>query len=181
MMHSISRHFAEPDLISETGLRTLLVAALDEEVELLDNLRRTFSGQREALTTADPMALDDGVFAATRIMRTMDEARRRRRRLTIKLLGSEIEFDELDTVLTGSENRPIRVAQERVRVAAIRLREEVATLRRVLQVALRDNRVYLETLLGEGVRKATSEAAYGGGETLRTGPPDSGVVLDRTV
>ena len=179
-MHTIPANPVDPNPMSESGLRMLLIAALDEEVELLDSLRKIFSGQREALATGDPLALDDGVFAATRVMRTMDEARRRRRSLTIKLLGSEIDFDELDTVLTGSQNRPIRVARERVRVAATRLREEVATLRRILQVALRDNRVYLETLLGAGVHKATSEAAYGGAEAVQEAG-ESGAVLDRTL
>lgn len=167
------------DPTTDTGLRALLVAALDEEVELLERLREVFRSQREALRNGDPTALDDGVFTATRVMRTMDEARRRRRRLTIKLLGSDLEFDELDTVLTGSMNRPVRLARERVRDAAARLREEVGMLQRILRVALQDNRVYLETLLGDGVRRVTSEAAYGSGHG-DPAPAPTGVVVDRT-
>lgn len=170
---------SEPDLTTEDGLRTLLVSALDEEVELLESLREIFSAQRDALRKGDPMALDDGVFSATRVMRTMEEARRRRRRLTLNLLGSDLEFDELDTVLTGSRNRPVRMARERVRAAAGRLRDEVATLQRILRVALQDNRVYLETLLGDGVHRATSEAAYGSGDG-EVHPTSAGAVVDRT-
>ena len=167
------------DLTTQDGVRALLVSALQEEVELLERLREIFASQRDALRTGDPLALDDGVFSATRVMRTMEEARRRRRRLTIKLLGSDLEFDELDVVLTGSANRPVRLARERVREAAARLREEVGTLQRILEIALQDNRVYLETLLGDGVHTATSEAAYGSGD--RTPRGSSGVVFDRTV
>ena len=75
---------SEPDLTSEEGLRAHLVAALDEEVELLEALRRIFAAQRDALRAGDPTALDDGVFGATRVMRTMEEARRRRRRLHVR-------------------------------------------------------------------------------------------------
>lgn len=179
-MQTIATEYTEPDVMSESGLRTMLISALDEEVELLDGLRKIFATQREALAGGDPMALDDGVFAATRVMRTMEEARRRRRRLTTNLLGSELDFDEMDTVLTGSVNRPIRAARERVRSAAASLREEVAMLRRILQVALRDNRVYLETLLGDGVRKVTSQAAYGVTEGEGDGG-GGGSLLDRTI
>lgn len=171
---------SEPDLTSEEGLRAHLVAALDEEVELLEGLRRIFTAQRDALRAGDPTALDDGVFSATRVMRTMEEARRRRRRLTMNLLGSDLEFDELDTVLTGSRNRPVRLARERVRAAAAQLRTEVGMLQRILKVALQDNRVHLETLLGDGVHRATSEAAYGTGEGDARAA-SSGVVVDRTV
>lgn len=170
---------AEPDLTTEEGLRAHLVAALDEEVELLEGLRRIFAAQRDALRSGDPTALDDGVFSATRVMRTMEEARRRRRRLTLNLLGSDLEFDELDTVLTGSRNRPIRLARERVRAAAAQLRSEVGMLQRILTVALQDNRVHLETLLGDGVHRITSDAAYGTGDVAPP-PAGSGVVVDRT-
>jgi len=169
-----------PELSTEAGLRSLLVSALEEEAELLESLRQIFCTQRDALRKRDPMALDDGVFSATRIMRTMEEARRRRRRLTINLLGSELEFDELETELTGSEYRPVRRARERVRAAAGRLRDEVGALQQILRVALQDNRVHLETLLGDGVHRATSEAAYGSGDADPP-PTSSGSVVDRTV
>jgi hypothetical protein len=157
----------------------MLISALDEEVALLDRLRGIFASQREALAAGDPHALDDGVFAATRVMRTMEEARRRRTSLTTRLSGGDLEFDEWDVVLTGPENRPIRLGQERVRQAAARLREEVAKLRRILHSALADNRRYLEVLLGEGSSGAARTATYG-----RAADPEevgAGAVLDRTV
>ena len=170
---------AEPDLNTEEGLRAHLVSALDEEVELLEGLRRIFAAQRDALRSGDPTALDDGVFSATRVMRTMEEARRRRRRLTMTLLGSDLEFDELDTVLTGSRNRPVRLARERVRAAAAQLRTEVGMLQRILRVALQDNRPLLEALWCAGSHRVTAVPADATGDGAMSSA-SSGVVVDRT-
>lgn len=159
----------QPDFTTETGLRSLLVSALDEEVALLDKLRDIFVVQREALAAGDAGALDDGIFAATRMMRTIEEARRRRRRLTERLTGGDMELDELDVWLSGVNNRPIRAARDRVREAAVRLRSEVRTLREILKTALSDNRRYLEVLLGDTTRSVESEP-------YDAGP---GAVLDR--
>ena len=169
----------EPDVRSEAGVRSLLISALEEEVGLLDRLRDIFATQRDALAAGDPGALDDGVFAATRVMRTMDEARRRRRKLTVSLLGADVDFEEWDAVLTGPKNRPIRIAQDQVRAAAARLRSEVRVLRQVLQVALSDNRRYLETLLGQGAAApATPQPSY---DTVAAKDAlGAGAVLDRT-
>lgn len=162
-----------PDMKTEEGLRVLLVSAMDEEVALLENLRGVFEVQREALGSGDPTALDDGIFAATRVMRTMEEARRRRRRLMARLVGDEIDLEELDLVLTGAVNRPVRNARDRVRIAASRLRDEVTVLRAILRTALSDNRRYLEILLGDATRPVTGD---GYGDAAGAG----GALLDRT-
>lgn len=161
-----------PDMRTEEGLRVLLVSAMDEEVALLENLRGVFEVQREALGSGDPTALDDGIFAATRVMRTMEEARRRRRRLMARLVGDEVDLEELDFVLTGAVNRPVRNARDRVRIAASRLRDEVTLLRAILRTALSDNRRYLEILLGDATRPVTTDG-YGNTST-------GGALLDRT-
>jgi hypothetical protein len=176
-MQTLSRD-AGTDASMEARLRSLLASAMEEEVGMLDTLREIFVAQREALSAGDPAALDDGVFAATRVIRTLDEARRRRRGITASLIGSEVDGDELDTYLTGSATRPVRQAREHLRAAAERLRGEVALLRRILGVALQDNRVYLEALLGDGGHSAGRRPAYtpGGAQAQA----DVGVVLDRT-
>ncbi len=165
---------SEPDVAGEPGLTALLVSALEEEVDLLETLRLIFVAQREALAKGDPAALDDGVFAATRVLRTLDEARRRRRGITTGLVGSDVDFEELDSVVPGSAGRSVRAAQERVRTAAAGLRTEVSFLRRILTVALSDNRRYLDALLGE----EPGQVAAG----YEAGPVDvAGAVLDRSV
>lgn len=173
-MRTIVEH-VEPPVVDEGGLRSLLTAALEEEVELLDTLRGLFVSQREALSEGDPIALDDGVFAATRVLRTLDEARRRRLGVTRELLGADVDLDELDTVLTGSSSRPLRIAQERLRRAAGDLRGEVALLRRILHLALSDNRRYLNTLVGMDPDQTDEGDAYG-----QPAPDVAGALLDRT-
>ncbi len=179
-----------PEAYPDDALRGMLVMALDEEVALLERLRDIFARQKEALASGDPHALDDGVFAATRVMRTMEEARRRRTSLTTRLIGGELDFDEWDVVLTGPENRPVRHGQERVRQAAARLREEVSMLRQILRSALADNRRYLEVLLGSGSGApapgvAAGAAAYGAAGSYHTGDSGddvtAGAVLNRTL
>lgn len=132
----------------EVTLEDALAQALIDEVALLDKLREVFVLQREALRTGDPFGLDDGVFAATRILRTFHEAQRRRRDLVVRLVGENVSPDEFDTVFTGTRDKGIRVAHRKVRGAAVELRRELTTLRRILEVALSDNRRYLEALLG---------------------------------
>ena len=151
---------------TEENTRQLLVSALEQEVGLLDGLRAVFVAQREALSAGDPRALDDGVFAATRIMRTMAEARRRRRHLTSTLLGSDLDFDELDAVLSDARNRPVRNALNQVREAAGLLRSEVRVLRQILQVSLSDNRRHLEILLGDSAQGAAVDDGPGAGAVL---------------
>ena len=157
----------------EDELRTLLVTALQEEVGLLDGLRTIFASQREAVAHGDPHALDDGVFAATRVMRTMDEARRRRLRLMTRLLGATPESEDVEALLAGSANRPVRVAREQMREAAARLRGEVSLLRRILSVALEDNQRYLGVLLGEEQARPLGPPSQEGG-----GGPSAGAILN---
>lgn len=172
---------SQPDVATEAGLRSLLTSALEEEAGLLEKLREIFVTQREALAAGDPLALDDGVFAATRVMRTIDEARRRRLGLTRRIAGAELEFEELDTALTGTSFRPVRLAQEEVRRVAGALREEVAILRRILEVALSDNKRYLDVLLGEESPTPSVGPGYGEVDVHPTPAGGAGVVLDRTV
>ena len=155
-------------------LRVRLVSTMEKEAELLIELRAVFSRQRAAVASGDAGVLDDGVFAATRLMRTLEEARGARRRLTLGLVGSELDFLDLEGVLTGAENRSIRDAREKVLEAATLLRSEVAVLRGALSAVLDDNRRYLDILLGE-----TPAAAAGGGSPQSQ--PQLRSAVDRTV
>lgn len=163
----------------DAELRALLTSALEEEAVMLDSLRDLFIAQRKALVMGDPEALDDGVFAATRVMRTLEEARQRRQAITTALLGAGVGTDDLDHLLVGSVARPIRRARERLRIAAEGLRREVSLLRAILRSALEDNRSYLETLVGEKQNAFGSvPASYS--PTMGGERSDLGVIVDRT-
>lgn len=170
----------------EAQLRARLASAMDEEVTMLDALREIFVAQREALATGNATALDDGVFAATRMVRTLDEARRRRHVITTALLGGDVDGEELDRFLTGSDARPVRRARERLRFAADQLRREVAMLSVILRHALDDNQGHLEVLLagaaraGEPQSNAGSSAAYTR-DGLAARRADGGWVVDGTL
>ena len=173
MQTAVSDFSAAPAATPDAA--SLLAGALDEEVALLDALRAIFASQREAVSGGDPHALDDGVFAATRVMRTLDEARRRRRRLTERLLGHDLDPDDLDALLAEAPNRPVRLAQDRLRAAAAGLRSEVTVLRRILEHALEDNRRYLDVLLGGDGDQPSAPDGY-----ADTGS-SSGAVVDRVL
>lgn len=159
------------------GLCLRLEETLAKEAELLRELRLVFRRQREALVTGDAERLDDGVFAATRLMRTLDEARSSRRRVTVGLIGTDVDFLELDDVLSGVPiSTSLPAAREAVLDAARELRREVSVLRSSLHVLLDDNRRCLDALLGvEGHRfDAPSGGAHGASPADR-----SRKILDR--
>lgn len=165
---------------SGADLRARLASTLDKEAELLTELSAVFSVQREAVACGDAQRLDDGVFAATRLMRTLEAARSARRSLTLGLVGSELDFIELEAVLTGAENRPVRSARESVLEAAALLRREVRVLRGALSTVLDDNRRCLDVLLspGEGARPARVASAT---ESSPAPLPQLRSVVDRRV
>jgi hypothetical protein len=164
---------------TDPDLGALLASALEQEGSMLDTLRDIFAAQRKALVIGDPVALEDGVFAATRVMRTLDEARHRRRAITTALWGGESDGEELDRLLAGSAARPIRRARERLRSSAERLRREVALLRAILYRALEENRSHLDVLLGTERPNRSVPASYDQGG-MATGEAGTGVVVDRT-
>lgn len=158
----------------DEGLRVRLEATLEKEAELLDELRQVFRRQREALVRGDAERLDDGVFAATRLMRTLDEARASRRKVTVGLLGADVDFLELDDMLSGQASTGLLAARETVLQAARGLRQEVAVLRSSLHVLLDDNRRCLDALLG-----ADGPTAIPVGEARSSAPEGGRQLLDR--
>lgn len=158
--------------VPDDGLSARLEATLEKEAELLNELRQVFRRQREALVRGDAERLDDGVFAATRLMRTLDEARASRRKVTVGLVGADVDFLELDDVLSHRASTELLGAREAVLQAAQGLRQEVAVLRSSLHVLLDDNRRCLDALLGVGAPPATAggdvpgQATEGGRQLL---------------
>lgn len=158
-----------------------LEATLVKEAELLRELRAIFRKQREALVRGDAERLDDGVFAATRLMRTLDEARASRRKVTRSLIGSELDFLELDAALMDADNRGLRSAREDVLEAARELLREVSVLRGSLHVLLDDNRRCLDMLLGDGQSPSGAWTAQPDGGVAGPGSGAVRAVVDRRV
>ncbi len=157
--------------VTEETERTRLVEALAYEARLCNQLRGVFEDQKEAVSAGDPDRLADAVFASTRITQTLEEAKRQRQRVTVSLFGDDLDFDELNDVLSSDSNRPVRKALLVAAEAATQLRRQVSVLRGALQVTMSDNQRHLELLLGRSGAEDLS-AGFGG---------NAGSVVDRVV
>jgi len=134
----------------DVALKTKFRATLAEEAELLRELRAVFRRQRQAVVDGRAEQIDDGVFAATRLLRTLGEARAARRLITVGLFGTDLEFSELEDGALVASDPGMDGVRDEVLDAARGLLQEVAVLRGSLEVLLDDNRRCLEVLLGRG-------------------------------
>lgn len=114
-----------------------LVDALRGERRLLLDLLRVLERQRAAVAADDLAGLDDSVFAAQRVLRTLAEARRRRRTLLTLVVGDEsVALDALDEVLGRNMTDALRTARGELQATARELAGELDRNRRVLQGAI---------------------------------------------
>lgn len=126
-----------------------LAEALVEEERLLVELASIFRRQREALVRSDPEAVDESVFAASRIAGTLGEARRRRRILLGVVAGWEdADLRDLDDLLGERMSMDLIQARGALQATAADLRREVELNRTILRRLMNDNRAHLATLLG---------------------------------
>lgn len=114
-----------------------LVETLRTECRLLRDLATVLERQRRAVETDDLTGVDESVFAAQRIFRTLSEARRRRRSLLELLAGyEEVSLADLDEVLGPLMTRTLREARDELRDAARQLEGNLGRNRALLQAAL---------------------------------------------
>jgi hypothetical protein len=114
-----------------------LAGALAGEVRLLDDLASILRRQREGVATDDVQMVDDSVFAAHRMMRTIEEARRRRRTLIAILLGAgDVPPRELPPAFGVRATPELVAAIERLHAAADALSREIEINRHVLRGAI---------------------------------------------
>jgi hypothetical protein len=114
-----------------------LTDALRSERRLLGELVGVLRQQRDAVTRDDLQTVEDTVFATHRVLRTMEEARRRRRSLN-RLLGEsdDLSLPELENALGSCMTDVLRHARDELEAAARTLASEVDINRRVLRRAL---------------------------------------------
>ncbi len=135
--------------------------ALIHETGLLHELLGVLMRQRAGVAQDDLRAVDDSVFAAHRVLRTLDEARRRRRALLERLAGSEdIPLEDLDAVLGEDGDAALMAARDGLVDGARALSREVAVNRRILRQALTQGEAQIRTLCGAPA--AVSAAGTGG-------------------
>lgn len=126
-----------------------LVEAIETETRLLSDLIGVIRRQRDGVARDDAAQVDDSVFATHRILRTISEARRRRRQLVTALTGAQdLALDDLEDALGPHMSDELARARDTLRETARALSREVAVNRRVLQEALRSGEEYMRAMYG---------------------------------
>lgn len=133
-----------------------LADALDSERRLLDDLARVLVAQRDGVSQDDLEALDESVFSAHRILRTLQQARERRRTL-LQLLGAPADLQpaDLESALGSTMTAELEEARDELVLAAQALARELTMNRRVLDGAM---------AVGDRLLQIFSGVEEGGGE-----------------
>ena len=123
--------------------------ALEQEAKLLADLLQVLERHREAVAGEDLTTVDDTIFSAQRILRTLAEARLKRRTL-LEILGidPEIPIDELEEFLSPRATLELRETVQAFRSVALRLTGELEVNRQVLSSAFESTETLLEVLGG---------------------------------
>lgn len=155
-----------------------LARALHTETRLLCDLTETLRRQREGVARDDVGAVDDSVFGAHRVLRTLGEARRRRRGLLEQILGAEDLPLSAWSDAFGSWLTPeLRDACSRAQVAAETLAREIEINRAVLRSALAANNGFIRALAGG----PATAVAYSAESASPVEVARGGALIDREV
>jgi hypothetical protein len=126
-----------------------LGAALERETKLLGDLLQVLTLHREAVASDDLSTIDDTIFSVQRILRTLAEARKKRRTiLEIMGIDPETPMDELEGSLNPSAAPELREAVQAFRAIALELTGEVEINQKVLNCAFESRRTFIEALGG---------------------------------
>ena len=155
---------------------TSLVDTLETERRLLDELARVLVAQREGIAADDLLAVDESVFAANRLFRTLQEARQRRKTL-LQLVGAgeELPLRELDKGLGLLMSPEVGAARDRLIESAESLARELSVNRQVIGGALAVGEKLLEIFIG-GAEQPT---LYDEGAAPRGGGGSGAIVNTR--
>lgn len=171
-----------PAAATDLGASGLTLAALAEalrdEARLLAELTTIVHNQRAGVAADDVQVVDDSVFGAHRVLRTIGEARRRRRALLDALVGSEdLALQDLDDALGILMTPEVRQARDELQAAATILSREIAINRRIIQDALRAGDEQMRTLCGA----PKQQLSYGADARAVDDSRGSGLLLNRQV
>jgi FlgN protein len=126
-----------------------LADALDAECRLLGDLRSVLEKQRDGVARDDAEAVDDSVIAAHRVMRTLDEARKRRRTVVGILSADEdTPLTDLDAALGSLMTPQLQIARARLHDEAQRVAREIEVNRRILRAAMEHGDRFMKAICG---------------------------------
>ena len=156
-----------------------LAGALNRETKLLSDLRVILKTQREAVSAEDLAGVDDTIFSAQRIFRTLAEARTQRRTLLEILSGNpDLPLSDVESALGPGITPEVVEALEDLRVVALELSGDLEVNRQVLKGAIQSGEDLLHALTGA---ENEDPGTYGPGAEATTGPSDHGLIINRQV
>jgi hypothetical protein len=155
-----------------------LEQALQDEVHLVGELREVLDRQRAGVAASDYRRVEESVLAMSRIVLTLEEARRHRESITATLADGEVvPLSQLEAKLGCPLPEPLNAVRAAVRGAASAAAEDIAINQRVLRRALEAGDAFLQRLFS-----AASDASpvYLPEQQRATEAPRGGVLLNRT-
>jgi hypothetical protein len=169
----LAEHLSDPTGIGALG------SALERETKLLNDLRSVLRQQREAVSTEDLAGVDDTIFSAQRILRTLAEARvKRRTLLEIHGIDPEIPMDDLEEALGPRGSPGMSDAIRTLKSVARKLTDDLDVNRRVLDSAIRSGDTLIR-ILGGG--EDQDSGVYGPEAEQPAGSRDHGLIIDRQI
>lgn len=156
-----------------------LAEALRKEAKLLLDLKEVLQRQRAAVAQDDLAIVDETVYSAQRIFRTLAEARRQRRAI-LEILGVDREagVDALDGVLGGRMTIDLSLAQEELREAARRVSGELNVNKEILKGAIASGEGLIRGLRGGSDK---SSGVYGPQADVQPSRGDGGLIINRQI
>lgn len=116
-----------------------LTATLELEGRLLEELLDVVRGQRVGIVFGDAERLDDSVFAAHRLIRTLTEARRHLHTIVSVLAGGDATgLDDVEALFDAEAAVVLRNLRDRVCKTARTLSSEMAVNRLLIRQVLRN-------------------------------------------
>ncbi len=157
-----------------------LAGAFRDEARLLADLIQVLRRQREAVASDDLSVVDETVFAAQRIFRTLGQARRRRRSLLQVVAGKgDAALRELEEVMGPAMTPDLEEAAETLHGKAVELSRELEVNRQVLNGAIRSGEELMMALCGEKKREAPQ--VYGPNPVPASPNGESGIIINRQI
>ncbi len=156
-----------------------LANTLTRETEILTALREILRKQREAVAAEDLAGVDDTIFSAQRIFRTLAEARTKRRTLLEILSGNpDTPLTEVRMVLGPRVTPAVIGALEDLRLVALELSGDLEINRQVLHGAIQSGEELIRALAGAGNE---DPGLYGPQADVASGSGDHGLIINRQV
>lgn len=156
-----------------------LADAFRREAKLLLDLQDVLQRQRNAVAKDDLPVVDETVYSAQRIFRTLAEARRQRRAI-LEILGldRETSVDSLEELLGSHMTVDLGLARTELQEAARRVSRELNVNKKILQGAISTGEELIQGLRGAS-GKGTGVYGPGAGSGAPRG--DGGLIINRQI